>query len=70
MTLIALGNIPALSLSIHSEKYLSNNTDRTILFSLVSEEVVTSVVMNLTTFARGKYLRINMTSTGHIPQRD
>ena len=65
MTFVALSNIPALSLSIHSAELLSTNTDRT-MFSLVSEEGTTPVVMNLTALARGKYLRINMTSTGRL----
>ena len=34
--------------------------------TLVSGEGTTPVVMNLTTLARGKYLRINMTSTGRL----
>ena len=61
MTFGNLSTIPALSLSVHSAEHLSTNTDRT-MFSLVREEG-TTVVMNLTTLARGKYLRINMTST-------
>ena len=65
MTFVAPSSIPDLSLSVHSAERLSNNTDRT-LFSLVSEEGTTPVVMNLTTLARGKYLRINMTSTGRL----
>ena len=62
MTFGNLG-IPTLNLSVHSAERLSTNTDRT-MFSLVSEEGTRLVVMNLTTLARGKYLRINMTSTG------
>ena len=53
-------NIPALSLSVHTSEHLSNNTDRTI-FSIVSEVGDTPVVVNFTTFACGRYLRINMT---------
>ena len=53
MTFGAAGSIPALSLSVHSAERLSTNTDRT-MFSLVSEESTTPVVMNLTTLARGK----------------
>ena len=65
MTFVAPSTIPALSLSVHSAECLSTNTDRT-MFSFVSEEDTTPVVMNLTTLARGKYLRINMTSTGRL----
>ena len=65
MTFVAQSSIPDLSLSVHSAERLSTNTDRT-MFSLVSEEGGRRVVMNLTTLARGKYLRINMTSTGHL----
>ena len=54
-------NIPALSLSVHSSERLSTNTDRT-MFSIVSEEWSTPVVVNFTTLACGRYLRINMTS--------
>ena len=53
-------NIPALSLSVHSSERLSTNTDRT-MFSFVSEEDSTPVVVNFTTLACGRYLRINMT---------
>ena len=56
--------IPTLvSLSVHSSERLSNNTDRT-MFSNDSKEGIhatTQVVMNLTTLACGKYLRVNMT---------
>ena len=56
---------PALSLSVHSAERLSNNTDRT--FSIVfSAEDGKQVVLNLTTLACGRYLRINMTSTHHL----
>ena len=65
MTFRARGSIPALNLSVHSAERLSTNTDRTV-FSLVSEVGTTPVMVNLTTLARGKYLRINMTSTGRI----
>ena len=54
-------NIPALSLSVHSSERLSTNTDRT-MFSIVSEEWSKPVVVNFTTLACGRYLRINMTS--------
>ena len=54
------GHIPALSLSVHSSERLSNNTDRT-MFSVVSEEDSTPVVVNFTTLACGRYLRIDMT---------
>ena len=69
MTFENLDSIPTLSLSVHSAERLSTNTDRTT-FSLVSEEGTTPVVMNLTTLARGKYLRINMTSTGPLYLRE
>ena len=59
------GSIPTLSLSVHSAERLSNNTDRT-MFSFVSANGSTRVVMNLTTLACGRYLRINMTSTHQI----
>ena len=65
MTFVAPSSIPALSLSVHSAEHLSTNTDRT-MFSLVSEAGTTPVVMNLTALASGKYLRINMTSTGRL----
>ena len=66
MIFVAPSSIPALSLSVHSAELLSTNTDRT-MFSLVSEEGTRLVVMNLTTLARGKYLRINMTEmTGRL----
>ena len=65
MTFRAPTNIPTLSLSVHSAERLSTNTDRT-MFSLASEAGTRPVVMNLTTLARGKYLRINMTSTGRL----
>ena len=55
-----LTRIPALSLSVHSSERLSNNTDRT-MFSIVSEAGDTPVVVNFTTLACGRYLRINMT---------
>ena len=58
-------NIPTLvSLSVHSSERLSNNTHRT-MFSNDSKEGIhatTQVVMNLTTLACGKYLRIDMTA--------
>ena len=65
MTFRAPSSIPTLSLSVHSAEHLSTNTDRTV-FSTVSEDGTTPVVMDLTTLARGKYLRINMTSTGRL----
>ena len=65
MVFRAPGSIPTLSLSVHSAERLSTNTDRT-MFSLVSEAGTTPVVMNLTALAGGKYLRINMTSTGRL----
>ena len=69
MAFRARGGIPDLSLSVHSAERLSTNTDRTV-FSLFSEEGTTPVVMNLTTLAHGKYLRINMTSTGRLYLRE
>ena len=65
MTFVGPSTIPTPSLSVHSAERLSNNTDRT-MFSLVSEAGTTPVVMNLTALARGKYLRITMTSTGRL----
>ena len=65
MTFGNLSNIPTLSLSVHSAECLSTNTDST-MFSLVREEGTKIVVMNLTVLAHGKYLRINMTSTGRL----
>ena len=65
MTFVPPSSIPTLSLSVHSAERLSTNTDRTV-FSLVSEAGTTPVVMNLTALAHGKYLRINMTSTGRL----
>ncbi len=56
---------PTPSLSVHSAERLFTNTDRT-MFSLVSEAGKRLVVMNLTALAHGKYLRINMTSTGRL----
>ena len=61
MTFVEGTDIPTLSLSVHSAEHLSNNTDRT-MFSIVSEEGTTPVVMNLTTLACALYLKINMTS--------
>ncbi len=69
MTFVAPGGIPTLNLSVHSAERLSTNTDRTV-FSLVSEEGTRLVVMNLTALASGKYLRINMTSTGSLYLRE
>ena len=69
MTFVAPSSIPALSLSVHSAERLSTNTDRT-MFSLVSEAGTTPVVMKLTALTRGKYLRINMTSTGRLYLRE
>ena len=69
MMFIAPSTIPGLSLSVHSAERLSTNTDRT-MFSIVSEEGTRLVVMNLTTLALGKYLRINMTSTGRLFLRE
>ena len=65
MTFVGPSSIPALRLSVHSAEHLSTNTDRT-MFSIVSEEGTTPVVMNLTTLDRAKYLRINMTSTRRL----
>ena len=69
MTFVHPSSIPTLSLSVHSAERLSTNTDKTV-FSLVSEEGTTPVVMILTTLAHGKYLRINMTSTGRLYLRE
>ena len=56
---------PALSLSVHSSEHLSNDTDRTI-FSIVSDEGSPPVVVNFTTLACGRYLRINMTEDDYF----
>ena len=72
MTFVAPSSIPGfqgLNLSVHSAELLSTNTDRT-MFSIVSEAGTRLVVMNLTTLARGKYFRINMTSTGRLYLRE
>ena len=65
MTFLVTGGIPTRSLSVHSAERLSTNTDRT-MFSTVAHNRIyvggTRVVMNLTTLACGRYLRINMTS--------
>ena len=58
-------SISASSPSVHSAERLFANIDRTI-FSTVSEAGTRLVVMSLTTLACGKYLRINMTSTGRL----
>ena len=65
MTFMPPSGIPTLSLSVHNAERLSTNTDKTV-FSIVSEAGARLVVMNLTTLAGGKYLRINMTSTGRL----
>ena len=60
------GNIPTLSLSVHSAERLSTNARRT-MFSLVSGMNINGrklAVINLTTLARGRYLRINMITMG------
>ena len=68
MTFRAPGSTPALSLSVHSAEHLSTNTDRTIFCKAIDNgDSRTPVVMlNFTALAHGKYLRINMTSTGRI----
>ena len=66
MEFLIAGIIQGLSLSVHSAKRLSTNTSRT-MFSLVSGENVNGrklAVINLTTLARGRYLRINMITIG------
>ena len=50
-------NIPVLS--VHSAERISNNADKT-MFSIVSEDSTTPVVMNNTSCEL--YLRVNMTS--------
>ena len=64
MTFLNSGSIPTLSLSVHSSERLSKNTDMTMLSTLVRNAVIggKQVVMNLTTLACERYLRINMTS--------
>ena len=59
--LLTNSTIPSLSLSLHSAERLSSNTDRTA-FSTVIAEGSRQVVLNLTPPARGRYLRIDMTS--------
>ena len=68
MTFVHPSSTPTLSLSVHSAEHLSTNTDRT-MFSLLSDNGRTPV-MNFTKLARGKYLRINMTSTGRLYLRE
>ena len=71
MTFISLGSIPALSLSVHSAERLSTNTDRTMFCRADFRHSRTQFVMlNFTALARGKYLRINMTSTGRLYLRE
>ena len=65
-----LGSIPTLSLSVHSAERLSTNTDKTMFSMIVSNVGTRLVVMNLTALACGKYLRINMTSTGRLYLRE
>ena len=62
----ARGSIPALSLSVHSAERLSTNTDRTMFCKAIDRGNPAVVMMNFTTLAQVKYLRINMTSTGRI----
>ena len=45
---------------VHETCKASNRTDRTV-FSVVSEEGTTPVVVNFTTLVCGRYIRINMT---------
>ena len=68
MTFRAPGSIPTLSLSVHSAEHLSTDTDRTIFCKAIDNGGIRTpvVMMNFTTLAHGKYLRINMTSTGRI----
>ena len=72
MTFRGPSSTPALSLSVHSAERLSTNTDRTIFCKAIDNgDMRTPVVMmNFTALARGKYLRINMTSTEHIYLRE
>ena len=66
MEFLIAGNIPTLSLSVHNAERLSTNTNRT-MFSLVSGKNINGrklAVINLTTLARGRYLRINMITMG------
>ena len=60
--------IPTPSLSVHSAERLSNNTDRSMFQSVRKEshQFRKRVLMNLTTLACGKYLRINMTDQNII----
>ena len=66
MTFVAQSSIPTLSLSVHSAERLSTNTDKTMFSMIISNVGTRLVVMNLPTLAHGKYLRINMTSTGRL----
>ena len=59
-----LTRIPALSISVRTSERLFSNTDRT-MFSNVSEEGA-PVVVNFTTLACGRYLRINMTEDDYF----
>ena len=68
---ISLDSIPALSLSVHSAERLSTNTDRTMFCRADFCHSRTQFVMlNFTALARGKYLRINMTSTERLYLRE
>ena len=60
------GSIPALGLSVHSAEPLSTNTDRTMFCKAIDRGNPAVVMMNFTTLAHVKYLRINMTSTGRV----
>ena len=71
VTLISLGSIPALSLLVHSAERLSTNTDRTMFCRAdFHHNRIQFVMLNFTALARGKYLRINMTSTGRLYLRE
>ena len=65
-------HIPTLSLSVHSAERLSTNTDRTMFCKAVDRgnPARAVVMMNFTTLAHVKYLRINMTLTGRLYLRE
>ena len=67
MTFRAPSSIPTLSLSVHSAERLFTNTDRTMFCRAdFHRSRIEFVMLNFIPLARGKYLRINMTSTERI----
>ena len=65
-------SIQNLSLSVHSAERLSTNIGRTLFTTAIDRSYNRApfVIMNLTIFARGKYLRINMASIGRLYLRE